>query len=181
MTDTQIWTLVGCAVLVCWAVGAYTRLVALRDSITQAFAPFDAQVQHRHQLLMQWASGLQAVLDQSPALYEAVQAACAQLQTACEDLRAKPASSLAAASLRQAEDALTLARQHLQAELPARQQRLSGLELEANAEQLAAADNTLAFARGQFNTATQRYNAAIRQFPTLLLAAAFRFQAAGTL
>lgn len=181
MTDTQIWTLVGCAVLVCWAVGAYTRLVALRDSITQAFAPVDAQVQHRHQLLLQWATGLQAVLDQPPALYEAVQAACTRLQAACGDLRAKPASSAAAANLRQAEDALLLARQQLQAELPARQQRLSGLELEADAEQLAAADNTLAFARDQFNTAVQRYNAAIRQFPTLLLSAAFGFQAAGSL
>lgn len=181
MTDAQITALVTAVVLVFWAVGAYNRLVALRDSITQAFAPVDAQVQHRHQLLMQWATGLQAVLDQPPALYEAVQAACARLQAACGDLRAKPASGPAAVNLRQAEDALTLARQQLQAELPARQQRLSGLELEADAEQLAAADNTLAFARGQFNAAAQRYNAAIRQFPTLLLAAAFGFQAAGTL
>ena len=181
MTDTQIAALAGCAVLVFWAVGAYNRLVALRDDIAKAFAPVDAQVQHRHQLLMQWAQGLHAVLDQAPALYEAVLMACAQLQSACDGLRARPGTGSAATSLRLAEEALAVARQRLQAELPARQQRLSGLELEVNSEQLAAADNTLAFARSQFNAAATTYNAAIRQFPTRLVATVFGFQAAGTL
>ena len=84
-------------------------------------------------------------------------------------------------SLRLAEEALTSARSRLQAELPARQERLSGLTIEADIEQLAAADNTLAFARAQFNAATQTYNDAIRQIPTRLVASVFGFQAAGTL
>ena len=87
----------------------------------------------------------------------------------------------AATSLRLAEEALASARSRLLAELPARQQGLSGLEIEVNSEQLAAADNTLAFARAQFNTATQTYNDAIRQIPTRLVASVFGFQAAGTL
>jgi LemA protein len=107
--------------------------------------------------------------------------ACVQLQSACDGLRARPSAGSAAAGLRLAEEALISARQQLQAELPARQQRLSGLELEANAEQLAAADNTLAFARSQFNAATKAYNDAIGQFPTRLVATVFGFQAAGTL
>lgn len=181
MTDAQIATLVGCAVLVFWAVGAYNRLIALRDDIAKAFAPVDAQVQHRHALLMQWALGLQAVLDQAPALHDAMLLACTQLQSACDGLRARPGAGSAATALRLAEETLLTARQRLQAELPARQQRLSGLEIEANTEQLAAADNTLAFARGQFNLATKTYNEAIRQFPTRLVATVFGFQAAGTL
>lgn len=181
MTETQIAALAGCAVLMFWAVGAYNRLIALRDGIAKAFGPVDAQVQHRHALLMQWALGLQAVLDQAPALHEAVLLACAQLQSACDGLRARPSTGSAATSVRLAEEALTAARQRLQAELPARQQLLSGLEIEANTEQLAAADNTLAFARSQFNAATQTYNDAIRQFPTRLIATVFGFQTAGTL
>ena len=181
MTDAQIATLVGCAVLVFWAVGAYNRLIALRDDIAKAFAPVDAQLQHRHTLLMQWALGLHAVLDQAPALHESVLLACAQLQSACDGLRARPSAGSAANGLRLAEEALMAARQRLQAELPARQQRLSGLEIEVNTEQLAAADNTLAFARSQFNAVTTTYNAAIRQFPTRLVATVFGFQPAGTL
>jgi LemA protein len=181
MTDAQIAALAGCAVLVFWAVGAYNRLITLRDDIAKAFAPVDAQVQHRHALLLQWAEGLHAVIDQAPPLYEAVLTACAQLQSACDGVRARPSAGSAATHLRLAEDALIAARQRLQAELPARQQRLSGLELEANAERLAAADNTLAFARSQFNATTKTYNDAIRQFPTRVIATVFGFQAAGTL
>jgi len=181
MTDAQIAALAGCAVLVFWAVGAYNRLITLRDDIAKAFAPVDAQVQHRHALLLKWTQGLHAVVDQVPLLYEALLAACAQLQSACDGLRARPSAGGAAVSLRLAEEALIVARQRMQAELPARQQRLSGLELEADTEQLAAADNTLAFARSQFNAATQSYNDAIRQFPTRLVASAFGFQKAGTL
>lgn len=181
MTDAQVATLVGCAVLVFWAVGAYNRLIVLRDDIAKAFAPVDAQVQHRHALLMQWVLGLQEMLDQAPALHEAVLLACAQLQSACDGLRTRPSAGSAANGLRLAEEALMAARQRLQAELPARQQRLSGLEIEANTEQLAAADNTLAFARNQFNAAANTYNDAIRQIPTRLIAAVFGFQPAGTL
>ncbi len=181
MTSAQIATLVGCTVLLFWAVGAYNRLIALRDNIAKAFAPVDAQVQHRHELLMQWAMGLQSMLDQTPALHEDVLLACAQLQSACTGLRSRPSAGGAANALRLAEEALMAARQRLQAELPARQQRLSGLEIEVHTEQLAAADNTLAFARNQFNAATKTYNEAIRQFPTRLVATVFGFQAAGTL
>ena len=100
---------------------------------------------------------------------------------ACDALRARPGAQRAAVSLRLAEEALTAARLRLHAELPARQAHLAGLELEVLSEQLAAADNTLAYARGQFNEATARYNAAIRQFPASLLASTFGFRAAGTL
>lgn len=179
MNATQIATLLGCAVLMFWAVGAYNRLMALRIGITKAFAPIDAQVQHRHALLLQWADGLRA--DHGTALHAAVLSACGQVQAACDSLRARPSARSAATGLRLAEDALSSARARLLAELPARQERLSGLEIEANTEQLAAADNTLAFARAQFNTTTQTYNNAIRQIPTRLVASVFGFQAAGTL
>ena len=181
MNGTQIATLVGCAVLVFWAVGAYNRLIALRNDIAKAFAPVDAQVQHRHALLLRWTAGLRTVLDQVPQLHDAVLLACAQVQSSCDTLRAKPSARGAATSLRLAEEALASARARLLADLPARQERLSGLEIEADSEQLAAADNTLAFARAQFNIATQTYNDAIRQIPTRLVASVFGFQAAGTL
>ncbi len=179
MTPTQIAALVGCAVLVFWAVGAYNRLVGLRDDIAKAYVAVDAQVQNRHALLLQWAQAIQAAVGQAPALYEAALAACAQLQSAREGLRARPSALSAANHLRLAEQALAVARQHLQAEWPAPQRH--GLEITALADQLGVADSTLAYARSQFNATTQAYNEAIRQFPTRLVAGAFGFQAAGTL
>ena len=179
MTSTQIAALVGCAVLVFWAVGAYNRLNGLRDDIAKAFVAVDAQVQHRHALLLQWAQAIQAAVGQAPALYEATLEACSALQSAREGLRVRPSALSAANQLRLAEQSLAVARQQLQAEWPAPVQH--GLEITALADQLSVADSTLAYARGQFNAATLAYNEAIRQLPTRLVAGAFGFQAAGTL
>ena len=48
-------------------------------------------------------------------------------------------------------------------------------------KELDTADNTLGFARRQFNAATQLYNEALDQFPTWLIAGLFGFRGAGTL
>lgn len=180
MNTTQIAVLVGCAVGVFWAVGAYNRLSALRDDIAKSFAPVDAQVQHRHALLLKWGEAVREVLDQQPQLNEALAAACSQVLAACDGVRARPSARSAATGLQAAEEALSAARARLQTELPARQTRLTGLHIEADGEQLAAADSALAFARSQFNATTDTYNRAIRQFPTWLVAGAFGFQPAGS-
>ena len=73
------------------------------------------------------------------------------------------------------------ARQRLLSEAPARQPHLSRLEIEELARQLAAIDNTLAFACGQFNAASLAYSRAIRQFPTCLIARSLGFRPAGLL
>ncbi len=179
MTPTQIAALVGCAVLVFWAVGAYNRLIGLREDIAKAFLAVDAQAQHRHALLLQWAGAIQAAVGQAPALYEAALEACSALQSAREGLRERPSALSATSHWRLAEQALAVARQHLQAEWPAPQQH--GLEITALVDQLSVADSTLAYAGSQFNAATEAYNQAIHQFPTRLVAAAFGFQVAGTL
>lgn len=178
MDLAQIAALGGCAVLVFWAVGAHSRLVTLRQEIVKSWAQVDAQVQHRQAMLLPWAEGLRDEPGRARALHDGVVAACAQLQIACDGLRSRPCVGSAAASLRQAEESLLAARARLHAEPPARNGRPGEA---ATAERLAAADNTLAFARAQFNVAARTYNAAIRQFPTRLVASAFGFQAAGTL
>jgi LemA protein len=110
-----------------------------------------------------------------------LQAACGQLQAACDVVRSRPSAARPAASLRLAEETLADARARLAAELPAKPELLAGLAVAVLGEDLAAADSTLAFARRQFNEATQNYNDAIDQFPTWLIAGLFQFRGAGTL
>jgi len=173
------WAVV--AVLLFWAVGAYNRLVSLRNDISRAFVPVDAQVRQRHLLLEQWVEALRPLLEHDPQALEAVLAACGQLQAACDVVRARPSAARPMASLRLAEETLSDARTRLKSELPARTEMLAGLGASALAEELAAADSTLGFARRQFNEATQNYNDALHQFPTWVIAGLFRFQGAGTL
>ena len=55
MTSAQITSSVVAAVLVFWAVGAYNRLVSLRNEIARSFTPVEAQMRVRHGLLERWA------------------------------------------------------------------------------------------------------------------------------
>jgi len=181
MTTPQIVGWAIAAVLVFWAVGAYNRLVSLRNDISKAFVPVDAQIRQRHMLLEQWIEALRPLLEHDPQTLDSVLAACGQLQAACDVVRARPSAARPMASLRLAEETLAEARTRLRAELPAKPEMLAGLGMVVFSEELTAADSTLGFARRQFNEATQTYNDALDQFPTWLIAGLFRFRGAGTL
>jgi len=181
MTSTEIASWAAVAVLVFWAVGAYNRLISLRNDIARAFVPVDTQLRQRHTLLVQWLDALRPFVEQHPQTLDSVVAACGQLQAACDVVRSRPSAARPMASLRLAEETLAEARARLNAELPAEPELLAGLAVAVLGEELAAADSTLGFARRQFNEATQNYNDALDQFPTWVIAGLFRFRGAGTL
>ena len=167
------WT--AAAVLLFWAVGAYNRLVGLRNALVRSFAPVDAQFHHRHELLLRLADALAARLVDAPQPVEALRAACAQAEAACQRARARPGAPGVITSLRLAEDILGDMRQRLPAEV------LADPVLAELGAELTAGDNTLAFARRQFNENVNEYNRAVCQFPTWVLAGLFNFRGAGTL
>jgi LemA protein len=181
MTSTQIISWGAAAVLVFWAVGAYNRLVSLRNGISRAFVPVDAQIRQRHMLLERWVDTLRPLLEHDAEVLDAVIAACGQLQAACDVVRSRPSGARPMASLRLAEETLAEARSRMKAALPAKPELLAGIDAALLGEELAAADSTLGFARRQFNEATQNYNDALHQFPTWVIAGLFRFRGAGTL
>ena len=181
MSSTEIAGWVAAAVLLFWAVGAYNRLVSLRNDISRAFVPVDTQIRQRHTLLQQWVESLRPFLDHAPQSVDALLAACGQLQAACDVVRSRPSAARPMASLRVAEETLAEARRRLANELPAKPELLAGVGAAVLGDELAAADSTLGFARRQFNEAIQTYNDALDQFPTWVIAGMFRFRGAGTL
>lgn len=180
MTSAQIAAWGIAAVLLFWAVGAYNRLVSLRNDIARAFTPVDAQIRQRHRLIAQWVEALRPALHDAVVL-DGVIAASGQLQAACDVVRGRPSAARPMASLRLAEETLGDARERVRNELPSRPEQLARLGVAELAEELAHADSTLGFARRQFNQATQHYNDALAQFPTWLIAGLFGFRGAGTL
>ena len=186
MESQTILMLAVVAVLGFWAVGAYNRLVRLRHQITRQFDALDAQLVQRHAILLRWAEALRPVLEGSHPAIDAVVAAAEQLRLVREQAKLKPSQARAITSLRLAEDTLAAARAKLLAELPAHlyQQTVlngAGMEVATCQDELSAVGSTLAFARSQFNQAAERYNEAMLQFPTVLIASLFGFQAAGLL
>jgi len=161
------------AVALFWAVGAYNRLVRLRNALTQGFALVNEQFQRRHKLLLALAD-LLGNGDAAPP-FETLRTACAQAASACARAGERPSAAGAITSLRLAEAILADARQRVPGEALA---AAPAAELQA---ELNAADATLAFAREQFNGHVDAYNRAVAQFPTGLLAASAGFRPAGSL
>ena len=175
MTTGQVAAAVIGVLLVCWMVGAYNRMVSLRNVIVERFAAVDALCRSRHPLIERQVELLATALPGARPRLDALQAASLQADAARAHAQARPALESAVTSLRVAEQILADAR----ARVPV--QSVAGDELSALSAELASGDARLDFARREFNDAVDRYNAAVRQFPTLLLAGLFGFRAGATL
>ena len=175
MTTTQITAGTLSAVLVVWMVGAYNRMVNLRNALVARFASVDELSRQRHALLDKQVELLAAALASAGPRLDALRAACRQADAAREHARARPGAAGAVTSLRVAEEILADARSRLPV------QTVAGAELPDINAKLADGDTTLAFARREFNAAVAAYNAAVRQFPTALVAWLFGFRPGATL
>lgn len=182
MTGSIGWW-VGAAVLLFWGVGAYNRLVRLRAEANTAFAALDAQWQRQLALveatLPQPSQLTQPaeLMDDITLLWAALRGAAAQLAASLAAMRPRPLQAEAAAALGAAQDVLATAWQRVQQDA----NDLAGSSLPdtvaAHWQQLM---NETGKSRGQFNDAVARYNAAIAQFPAVLLAWLFGLRPAGT-
>jgi LemA protein len=177
------------AVLMFWSVGAYNRLVRLRNAILRAFAALNQQFEARHALLLRQLELFTARVPSRDV--QALHAACAQVETARLAAKREPGSAETINSLRLALHILAQVRSRIDAE-----DRLADPPAAASAEpepasdaahplaltqQLAACEHGLRFAQDQFNHAVIEYNAALAQFPTAWLGAMFGFRSAGAL
>jgi LemA protein len=170
------------AVLVFWMVGAYNRLVALRNAIGAAWAQVDEQLQRRHGLLQSLLEALRTPLAEEAEALEAMQGALLQLQAAAEAVRARPVVASPTAVLLTAEEVLGGATARLLALLehhPALRDETP--EVAQPLQALKELEPRLTFARQLFNEAAQAYNGAARQFPTSLLTRMYGFGTAGRL
>jgi LemA protein len=175
MTSTQIGVAVAAVVLVCWIVGAYNRLVSLRNVLVERFAAVDARCRSRHALIERQVALLATALAGARPRLDALHAAARQADAARARAQARPTLASAVTSLRVAEEILADARSRLPV------QTMAGDELAEINAGLASDDQTLTFARREFNAAVGEYNAAVQQFPTVLVAWLFGFRMGGML
>ena len=164
----------GAALLAFWIVGAYNRMVRLRNALVSRFAGVDELYGRRHALIEEQLELLSAALASAGPRLDALRAACRQADAARAHARLRPGAVGAVTSLRVAEEILADAR----ARLPV--QSVPGVDLRQLNGRLAESDTALAFARREFNQAVEAYNVAVRQFPTALLARLFGFATAAT-
>ncbi|MDB5820338.1 MAG: lemA [Rhizobacter sp.] len=182
MTTTEIATAAVLALLLFWAVGAYNRLVGLRNAIGAAFMQIDAQLKRRYELipLLVDRARSHAVIDQDETL-NALMAARNQAQAAADHARVRRNNAGLMTSLAMAETLLadTLAR--TQAMVASRTELSDDLALRELSDELAASDQKASFTRQLYNDAALEFNAAARQFPTNIIARFSGFRQAALL
>lgn len=160
-----LWT--GLAILPFWAVGAYNRLVRLRSQGLAAFAHLERELSELASLAACEQAGSQALL-----------AAAEQLQASLKVSRLHPLDGPSTLVLKTALETLCLC-WHRQYEVSFDEAAANAREaLERQWEPLLAQSER---ARCEFNLAVAQYNAAIGQFPALLIAWVFGLGAAASM
>jgi len=147
------------------AVGAYNRLVALKQGANQAFADIDVQLRQRHDLI--------------PNLVETVKGYATHERGTLEAVVAARNSAVSAAGVPDkvaAENALTGALGKLFALSEAYPDLKANQNFLSLQGELSDIENKLAASRRFFNNAVSEFNAAIAQFPAVLFAAMFGFK-----
>lgn len=176
--STLAWTIArwaGLAAVLFWAVGAYSRLKRLRTTVRQAFVALDAQLLRQLELLQSClpAAALSAsstrpadLLDEATQHWLGVRSAALQFTASLAAARAQPLHAPALAALAQAHAVLEASWHRVAPAGDALLQQWEGLGLQARVM------------AESFNQAVAHYNAAITQFPALLLARLAGFRAA---
>ncbi len=175
MTPTNLVSIAVLALLVFWAVGAYNRMIRLKNVIANAFGQIDVQLKRRYDLIPNLVEVAKKYLQHERETLEAVTAARNQARTASDAVRSRPANAQAVMSLGAAEQALDASLGHLFAVAEAYPELKADQNLRELSEELTSTENKVTFARQAFNDSVLDYNNARSQFPALLIARLFGF------
>jgi LemA protein len=170
-----IVVLVIIAVVVFWAVGAYNRLVSLRNKFRNAFAQIDVQLKRRYDLIPNLVETAKAYMKHERETLENVIKARNTAVSANAAASADPGSASAIQGLVAAEGVLSGALSRLFALAEAYPDLKANQNMMQLTEELTGTENKISFARQSFNDAVMSYNTSAQQFPTNVIASAFSF------
>lgn len=163
------------AAIVFWVVGAYNRLVALRNRFKNAFAQIDVQLKRRYDLIPNLVETAKAYMKHERETLENVIRARNTAVTANVAAAANPGSAAAIQGLTTAEGVLSGALSKLFALAEAYPDLKANQNMMQLTEELTGTENKISFARQAFNDSVMGYNTAAQQFPTNIIAGAFQF------
>ena len=166
------------ALVVFWAIGAYNRLIGLRNQFKNAFAQIDVQLKRRYDLIPNLVETAKAYMKHERETLEAVIQARNGAVTANASAAADPGNAAAMQGLVAAEGALRGALGRLFALAEAYPDLKANQNMMQLTEELTATENKISFARQAFNDSVMGYNTAVEQFPSNVIAGAFGFKQA---
>ncbi len=161
--------------LIGWVVGAYNRLVRLRNRFKNAFAQIDVQLKRRYDLIPNLVEAAKGYLKHERETLEAVIRARNAAVSASAQAAQNPGDPESVRRLSGAETALTGVLGRLFALAEAYPDLKANQTIATLMEELTSTENKIAFARQAYNDAVMTYNTARESFPTNLIAGMFHF------
>ena len=149
-------------VVVLFAIGAYNRLVSLRNQVQNAWKQIDVQLKRRHDLIPNLINTVKGAMTFERGTLEAVVAA-RNTAIAASNSGSVPATAAA-------ETQLTGALSRLLAVVEAYPDLKSTGNVAQLQEELTATENKIGFSRQLYNDTATQYNTAQQTFPTMLFA-----------
>ena len=146
------------AMLVFWAVGAYNRLVRLKNSMANAFGQIDVQLKRRYDLIPNLVEAAKKYLQHEQETLEAVTAARNQARSASDRVASRPGQADAVIALAAAEQTLGGSLGRLFALAEAYPDLKADKTIRELSEELTSTENKVGFARQAYNDAVLDYN-----------------------
>jgi len=183
MTSHWLFQLALLAVLLFWVVGAYNRLLRLRAAILSAWEQIVAALVKRSEAMAAVADAVRAPLAAEGATLQALADADAKQRGAADGVRQARGRVADVSSWVGAEAALASPASRLRALIELQPALVhesdDGPRLAAALAAWVESEPRIQFARQGFNDAADRYNKAIHQWPTRLIASPLGFRSAG--
>jgi LemA protein len=146
-------------VLVLWIVGAYNRLISLKNQVLNAWKQIDVQLKRRHDLIPNLVNTVKGAMEFERGTLEAVISA-----------RNRAVSATGVKETAKAEGELTQALGRLFALSEAYPELKTNQNILSLQEELTSTENKVSFARQHYNDVATTYNTAQSTFPTMLVA-----------
>lgn len=181
MTAWQWGGVAAAALLFFWGIGAYNRLMSLRNAIGDAFMQLDAHLKERSEVCDKLLAAVAPRLPSEQATFDALASAQAEAQAAAQAARGKPWAPDPAGSLAVAGALHAAALTRLMSLLDHQPELRSETEIDGLVSELKLIERQRAFTRQVFNQAVNQYNEALQQFPTRVLANLYGFREARSL
>ena len=175
MSPTNLVYLALLAVAIFWAVGAYNRLIRLKNVIGNSFGQIDVQLKRRYDLIPNLVEAAQKYLQHEREPLDAVMAARSQARAASDAVRIRPTHAPGVTALSVAEQALNGSLKRLFAVAEACPELKADAAIRVLSAELTSTEHQVSFARQTYNDAVLDYNRAQGQFPALLIARLFGF------
>ena len=145
--------------IVLWMIGAYNRLISLKNQVANAWKQIDVQLKRRHDLIPNLVNTVKGAMNFERTTLEAVISA-----------RNKAVSATGVQQTAQAEGELTQALGRLFALTEAYPDLKATGNVAQLQEELTSTENKIGFARQLYNDTATQYNTAQATFPTVLVA-----------